>query len=54
MYHNKIQERGVQNVVNMNKIRLETYGDLTHFGFSQFNKSFINNQDPHSQIKNYE
>ena len=53
-YQNKLQEEGVQDVVNINKIRFEPYGDLVDQAFSQFNENLINNQDPHSQIENDE
>ena len=54
LYQNKLQEQGVQDVVNSNKIKFEPYGDLVDQVFSQFNENSINNQDPHSQIENYE
>ena len=28
MYQNKLQEEGVQDVVNMNKVKSEPFGDL--------------------------
>ena len=43
------QEQGVQDVVNRNKIKFESYGEQA---FSQFNENSINNQDPHNQIQN--
>ena len=46
LYQNKLQEQGVQDVVNRSKISFEP--------FSQFNENYINNQDSHSQIENYE
>ena len=54
LYQNKLQEQGVQDVVNRNKIKFEPYGDLVDQFFSQFNENLINNQDPHSQIENDE
>ena len=51
---NKLQEQGVQDVVNRNKIKFEPYGYLLDQDFSQFNENSINNQDPHSQIENDE
>ena len=48
---NKLQEQGVQDVVNRNKIK---FGYLLDQAFSQFNENSINNQDPHSQIENDE
>ena len=54
LYQNKLQEQGVQDVVNKNKIKFEPYGDLLHQAFSQVNENSINNQDPHSQIQNDE
>ena len=33
----------------MNKRKFEPYDDLAGQAFSQFNKTLINNQDPHSQ-----
>ena len=52
LYRNKLQEQGVQDVVNRNKIKFEPYGDLVDQVFSQFNENSINNQDPHSQTEN--
>ena len=43
LYQNKLQEEGVQNVVNINKINFEPYGDLVDQDFSQFNENLINN-----------
>ena len=54
MYENKLQEDGVQDVVNKNKRKLEPYGDLVDQGFSKINENLINNQDPNSQIENDE
>ena len=54
LYQNKLQEQGVQDVVNRNKIKFEPYGDLVDQAFSQFNENSINNKDPHSQIENDE
>ena len=51
LYQNKLQQQGVQYVVNRNKIKFEPYGDLVDQAFSQFNEISINNQDPHSQIE---
>ena len=51
---NKLQEKGVQDVVNRSKIKFEPYGDLINQAFSQFNEKSINNQDPHSQTENGE
>ena len=54
LFQNKLQEKGVQDVVNRNKIKLEPYGDLVDLAFFQFNENSVNNQDPHNQIKNDE
>ena len=54
LYQNKLQEQGVQDVVNSSKTKFEPYGDSVDQVFSQFNENSINNQDPHSQIENYE
>ena len=54
LYQNKMQQQGVQYVVNRNKIKFEPYGDLVDQAFSQFNEISINNQDPHSQIEKNE
>ena len=43
LYQNKLQEEGVQDVVNINKIKFEPYGDLVDQDFSQFNENLINN-----------
>ena len=49
-----MREQGVQVMANMNKIKFEPYGDLADQVFSQFNEKSITNQDPHSQIEDYE
>ena len=43
---------GIQDVVNISKIKFEPYGGLFHQAFPQFNENLINKQDPHSQIEN--
>ena len=50
MYQNKLQEEGVQDVVNMNIVKSEPFGDLVDQDFSQFDE--INYQDPHCHIEN--
>ena len=47
MYQNKLEE-GVQDVVNINKVKFEPCGNLVDQAFLQFNVNLINNQDPHS------
>ena len=49
IYHNKLQEEKVQDVVNISKMELEPYGDLVNQVFSKFNENLINNQDRHNQ-----
>ena len=49
-----LQEQGVQDVVNINNITSEQYGDLIDQIYSEFNETLINNQDPHSKIENDE
>ena len=49
LYQNKLQEQGVQDVVNTNKIKFEPYGDLVDQAYSKFNETLINNQDPQRQ-----
>ena len=51
---NKLQEQGVQDVVNTNKIKSEPHGDLVDQAYSQFNETLINNQDSQIQIENDE
>ena len=48
LYQNKLQEQGVQDVRNRNKIKFEPYGDLVDNAFSRFKENPINNHDPHS------
>ena len=50
----KLQEEEVQVVVNKNKMEFVLYCDLISQAFLQFNENLINNQSPHSQIKNDE
>ena len=52
LYQKKLQEQGVQDVVNKNKIKFEPYGDLVDQAFPLFHENSINNQDPHSQTEN--
>ena len=47
MYKNKLQDQGVQNVININKIKFEPYGNSVNQAYSQFNETLINNQDLH-------
>lgn len=42
------REEGVKDVVNINKIKCEPYGELADQTFSQFKKNLINYQDPRS------
>ena len=44
----------MQDVVNINKMKFEPYGNLADHAFSQSNENLINNQDPQSQIENDE
>lgn len=39
-----LQEGGVEDVVNISKIRFEPYGHLTDQAYSKFNETLINNQ----------
>ena len=48
-YQTKLQEQGVQNVVN--KMKFEPYGDVVDQAYSKFNETLINNQDPRGQIE---
>ena len=52
IYQNKLQEKGVQDAVNINKIKSWRYGDLVDNAFSRYNENVIKNQDPQSQIEN--
>ena len=54
IYQNKLPNQGVQDVVSINKIKIEPHGDLVDETFSQFNKNLIKNQDPQSEIENDE
>ena len=54
MYQNKLQEQGAQDVVNIDKIKFESHGDLVDRAYLRFNETLINNQDQHSQIENGE
>ena len=44
----------MQDVVNINKMKFESYGNLAAHAFLQSNENSINNQDPQSQIENDE
>ena len=54
MYQTKLQEKRVQDIVNINKTKFEPYSDLVGEVHSRLNETLINNQDPHSQIENNE
>ena len=54
MYQNKFQEQGVQDIVNIDEIKFEQYGDLVDEVHSWLNETLNNNQGPHSQIENDE
>ena len=54
LYRNKLQEQGVQNVINRNKIKFEPYGHSFDQNLSQFNENSINNQGLLIQIENDE
>ena len=54
IYQNKLQEQGVQDVVNINKIKFEPHGDFVDRAYLRFSETLINNQDPNSQIENDE
>ena len=54
LHQNKLQEQGLQDVVNANKIKFEPYGGLVDEAYSKFNEILLNNQDPQSQIENDE
>ena len=41
LYQNKLQEHGVQDVVNINKINFEPCGDLVDESYSKFNETLI-------------
>ena len=48
MYQNKLQQQGVQDILNINKIKFEPHGDLVDQADLRLNETLINNQDPHS------
>ena len=51
MYQNKLQEQGLRDIVNINKIQFESYSGLVDLTFLKFKGTLINNQDPHRQIE---
>ena len=51
LYQNQLQWQGVLDVANKNKLKFKPYGDLVDQVYSKFKETFINNQDPHSQIE---
>ena len=48
IYQNNPKEKGVRDIINVNKKEFEPYGGLFHQAFPQFNENFINSQHPHS------
>ena len=54
LYQNTLQEPGVQDIANINKIKCETCGYLVDEVYSRLSETLINNQDSYSQIENDE
>lgn len=54
MYQKKLQEEGSQDVLHINKFKLEPYRVLVDQTYSQFKETLVTNQDPHGQIENDE
>ena len=54
MFQNRLQEEQFQDVIKINKIKFEPYGDLVDQALVIFNENLISNQDPHDQIQNNE
>ena len=52
MYQNNLLDERVQDVVNINKIKLEPYGDLIDQAFSQYNENFENDETPRAEYIN--
>ena len=50
-YQNTFQKVSRHDVVNMNKITSEQYGDLVDQEFSKLNENAAKNQDLQSQLK---
>ena len=46
-----LSEHSVQDVVNINKIMFERYGDLVDQAYSTFNETLIINEVPHSKTE---
>ena len=46
MYQNKMQEKGVQEVMNLSKIKFGSYGHLVDLDSSQDNEKLIDNAFP--------
>ena len=44
----------VHDVVTINKIKFEPYGDYVNQVYSKFDETLINNQDPHGEIEDDE
>ena len=49
IYKTKLQEEEVQDVVNINKMEFEPYGDSVNQMLSKSNENLNNNQDRHNQ-----
>ena len=54
MHQNKLQEEGFQDVVNISKVKFDSYVEIVGKDFSQFNEKLIKNIDSHSQTENEE
>ena len=46
LYQNKLQEQGLQDIINMKKMKLEPYGALVDQAFYQFSENSVNKQNP--------
>ena len=51
LYQNKLQEQGVQDIINMKKMKFDPYGDLVDQAFYQFSENSVNKHDPHIHIE---
>ena len=50
----KMSKTRVHDVVTINKIKFEPYGDYVNQVYSKFDETLINNQDPHGEIEDDE
>ena len=50
----KLAEPGVMDIINENQQKFEPYAAMVDRAYENLNLEFVDNQDAHGQIENYE